>query len=152
MAGPKQDVDDAEKEIVQNQSVETEIEHILTTCKDATQRYFTAIDLLRTDYAVKAVQEGADVNARHPTCDIPAIHCAASLGMRDAVHAILATGKCDLTVRDRHNRLASTCADNFADDFELRDELIAAQNEQFRDRGIDPRRPNVPGYGSYTLS
>lgn len=152
MAGPKQDVDDAEKQIVQNQAIETEIEHILATCKDATQRYFAAIDLLRADHAVKAVKEGADVNARHPTRDIPAIHCAASLGMRDTVYAILESGKCDLTVRDKHNRLASSCADNFAEDFELRDDLIAAQSEQFRERGIDPRRPNVPGYGSYTLS
>ena len=44
------------------------------------------------------------------------------------------------------------CADNCAEDFEMRDMLLKAEIAQFREQGIDPRRPTAANYGSYILS
>lgn len=152
ISGPATDMEEHERQLLKADAIEDSIEAALLECRDATERLFVAIDLLRSDHAIKAIEEGADVNARHPAHDLPAIHTAASYGMRKVVRAILETGKCDLTVRDNLNRLASTCADNSAGDFVLRDELVEAQTKQFREKGIDPRRSTVPDYGAYTLS
>lgn len=152
MGSPGMDMDELEQWKLEADRVEIEIELALDRCANETERLAVAIELMRVDYAIKAVQNGADVKAEHPTYGLPMIHTAAAHGMRELVRAILEIGKYDLTVRDRFGRLASTCADNCAEDGTLRDELIVAQTAQFREKGIDPRRPNVPGYGSYTLS
>lgn len=126
-------------------------EEALLKCPDETARLALSISAMRNDPGIAAVDAGADLNVLHPQKNLPMIHAAASFGMRRLVRKMMASEACDLTVRDRFMRLASTCADNNAGDFELRDELIDAQIAQFRARGIDPRRPNVPGYGAMKL-
>ena len=124
----------------------------LQECADATERLLLAIDLHRPDAALAAVQEGAVLNMIHPSYDLPVVHTVAAFGMRKVVMAILERGGVDLTVRDRFGRLASACADNCAEDFALRDMLVKAEITQFREKGIDPRRPTAPNYGSYILT
>ncbi|MCP5366729.1 MAG: hypothetical protein H6907_09985 [Hyphomicrobiales bacterium] len=131
---------------------EQEIEEALAACADATERLFVAIRYLRADHALEALKdEEVDLDAVHPGTGLPIIHTVAALGMVKLVRAIIESGKCDLTVRDKFGRLASTCADNCAEDMDLRDELIRAQVQQFRDKALDPRRPGVPNHGSYIL-
>lgn len=137
--------------IIEAAALDDDIEAVMLECADATERLMAAMELFRPDHALSALDEGAEVNALHDGYDLPMIHAAAALGMRQVVRAMIATGRCDLTVRDRFGRLASSCAGMCAGDLILRDELIAAQTAQFRARGIDPRRPTVPGYGSYIL-
>ncbi len=137
--------------IIEAAALDNDIEAVMIECADATERLMAAMELFRPDHALSALDEGADVNALHDGYDLPMIHAAAALGMRQVVRAMIATGRCDLTLRDRFGRLASSCAGMCAGDLILRDELIAAQTVQFRARGIDPRRPTVPGYGSYIL-
>lgn len=121
-------------------------------CTNQTQRLAVAISFGAVEEGLAAIRKGADVNAIHPSAKgLPMLHMAASWGMRELVRAMIAKKNCDLTVRDRCGRLASTCADNNAQDFALRDELIKAQNAQFRDQGIDPRNPKLPNYGKYLL-
>lgn len=96
-----------------------------------------------------AIAEDADVNACHPALDLPIIHIAAGYGFRDIVRTILATERCDLTVRDKFGRLPSDCAAQCAHDYELAEELAQAQAQQFRSSGKDPRRPTAPDYGSF---
>tara|TARA_R110000868_G_scaffold64234_3_gene193122 strand:+ start:16390 stop:17811 length:1422 start_codon:yes stop_codon:yes gene_type:complete len=146
------EMDEKEKQNLVGEELEMEIEAALKVCSNPTERLVLAIDLLRADHATQAVNNGADINALHPKTKVPLLHAAASLGMRGPVRAMLARDDCDLTVRDVHGRLASTCANNSAEDFELAAELAEAQTAQFRAKGIDPRSPNVPGYGSYILS
>ena len=140
-----------EELIVAAAELDTDIDAALLDCKDATERLILAIEIMRVDKALAALSDGADINAEHPGLGLPMIHAAAALGMRDVVRGMINNEKCDLTVRDRFGRLASSCADNCAEDFLLRDELIAAQTAQFRTSRLDPRRPTVPGYGGYKL-
>ena len=149
--GARKDVDPRYKLIAEAQEIEDEIEAVMLACATPTERLIVAIEVFRPDLGLDAIAEGADVNALHTTYELPLVHAAAGLGMRELVRAMISVEGCDLTVRDRYDRLASSCADNCAGDFDLRDELIAAQTAQFRARGIDPRRPGVPNHGSYIL-
>ena len=145
------DLDRRDKLLSEAQEIEDEIEAAMLACSTPTERLFVAIEIFRPDHGMAAVADGADVNAMHPTFQLPLVHAAAGLGMTQLVRAMIAVEGCDLTVRDHYGRLASSCADNCANNIELRDELIAAQIAQFRVRGIDPRRLGVPNYGSYVL-
>jgi len=134
---------DKDKFYLQAETEELETEAALARCADETERLALAIDLMRVDHALAAVEAGADINAIHEARKIPMVHAAASLGMRKLVNAML-DRDVNLTVRDRFSRLPSACADYCAGDFELRDQLAAAQASQFREKGIDPRRPTPP--------
>ena len=141
-----------ERLFMQAENDDLAIDLVLADCPDATARLAAAMNLLCVDHAIAAVRDGAAINGEHRGTGLPFIHTAAALGMRPLADVMIDSGTCDLTVRDRFNRLASTCADHCAEDFALRDKLIAAQIAQFRDKGIDPRRPTVPGFGSYRLA
>lgn len=92
-----------------------------------------------TEFALAALDKGADVNAVHGDTGMRAIHLAASGGNGVIVEALLGSGECDLTIRDTHGRLASDCAAYAAKDYVLADRLAAAEAQQFKATGKDPR-------------
>lgn len=122
---------------------EMEVEAALAKCPNETARLALSIDLWRVDHAVAAIEAGADVNAIHEKRSIPMVHAAASLGMRKVVDAMLEQDV-DLTVRDRFNRLPSACMGETERTIKLRDDLAAAQAAQFKEKGLDPQRPQSP--------
>ena len=71
------------------------------------------------------------------------------LGHRAIADAMLASGRCDLTVRDQFGRLASQVADLVLRDDELAERLSQEQARQFREKKLDPRRPDNPDYGNW---
>lgn len=98
--------------------------------------------------AERFIAEGADVNLLRPN-QLPLIHEATGLGHKRIVDAMLATGRCDLTVRDFRGRLPSDIAGAIAGDYELAERLAGKQAVQFRAKEIDPRRPQNPDYGNW---
>jgi hypothetical protein len=79
---------------------------------------------------------------------LPLIHEAIGLGYTTIVESMVASGRCDLTVRDSMGRLASDIASH-AGDHDLAERLAAEQAKQFRAKNMDPRRPDHPEYGNW---
>ncbi|MGE3147791.1 MAG: hypothetical protein AB7K04_01870 [Pseudorhodoplanes sp.] len=102
-----------------------------------------------TKIAVELIGQGAEVNALIEG-RLPLIHEASGRGYNDVVNALLASGRCDLTVRDFAGRLASEVADLAAHDMVLADRLAAEEIGQFREKNMDPRNPKNPDYGNWT--
>jgi hypothetical protein len=98
--------------------------------------------------ASEFIAAGADVNVLSGG-RLPLIHQAIGLGHRRIVDAILASGRCDLTARDFEGRLASDVAARVTRDMDLAERLAEEQARQFRDRNLDPRRPDNPDYGNW---
>lgn len=107
---------------------------------DPTRRLTIAAYEGDTAHAIAAIRAGADVNAIHEGTGLPVIHLAAGGGHTALVEHILKIARCDLTVRDRHGRLASDCAAYSARDFEMAELLAEEEGYQFRKAGKDPRR------------
>jgi hypothetical protein len=115
---------------------------------DVSIKLALAVNRGDTEQAERFIAQGGDVNFRRQG-RLPLIHEAAGLGHRAIVYALLASGKCDLTVRDSLWRLASDVAGLVAKDYELADRLAEEQAQQFRAKNIDPRRPDHPDYGNW---
>ena len=98
--------------------------------------------------ATQFIARGADVNLQQQADRLPLIHDAVSLGHTAIVDAMLASGRCDLTVRDSMGRLASDIA-SLAGDGDLAERLAEQQAKQFHARKMDPRRPDHPDYGNW---
>lgn len=138
-------MDEKDKTYLEGEQQELEADAALAECADETERLALAIDLWRVDHALAAIEAGADVNALHEKRRLPMVHAAASLGMHSVISAMRAKDV-DLTVRDRFDRLPSACTGETDGTIALRDELAAAQAEQFKAKGLDPRRPRPPEY------
>jgi len=132
-------------QIVEAERLDVEAETALAACASEDERLAVAISLWRTEAAIAAIEAGANVNLVHPRSGLPVAHMAAGFGMRSVLEAMLATGRCDLTVRDQYNRLAHSCAAVGARDVALSDWLMEQQAKQFADRGINPHKMPLPG-------
>ncbi len=102
-----------------------------------------------TEQALRLIAQGADVNQAAGRA-VPLIHEAIGLGHKAIAEAMLNTGRCDLTLRDSAGRLASEVADLVARDHEFAERLAEEQARQFREKNLDPRRPDHPDYGNWT--
>lgn len=134
---------DKDQDTLRIEQYELDVENRLAECANETERLEVAMNLWRADHAKTAVENGADGNAMHHRRDIPLVHYAALFGMRGVLTAMIENGV-DLTVRDKFGRLPSACAEMGSRNAELRDMLAAAQGEQFREKGIDPKPPHEP--------
>jgi ankyrin repeat protein len=99
--------------------------------------------------AVRFIAQGADFNMQQQQGGLPLLHEAIGRGHMAIVEAMLASGRCDLTVRDSMGRLPSDIAGLVARDYELAERLAGEQAKQFRARKMDPRRPDHPDYGNW---
>lgn len=112
--------------------------------RDPDQRLVIASFEGDADFAIEAIERGANVNAFDDETGMRVIHLAASGGYRKIVDALMQSGACDLTVRDQQGRLPSDCAAYGARDFELADRLAEAEARQFAETGKDPRIRAIP--------
>ena len=90
------------------------------------------------DFAtMKAFLElGGDPNLKRPRYGDTAIHMAAGSGARDAVRILMASGKCDHLIRDRHGNLPSDSAYLYGRDPALARLLSIKERKQAEAQGI----------------
>jgi|GEM_PF-2272749 len=69
-----------------------------------TERLRAALDWFDDDQAIRAIENGADVNAQNPQAGEPLIFAAAEWNRAPVLRAMLDTGRLDLTVRDASGR------------------------------------------------
>ncbi|SDE99806.1 hypothetical protein SAMN05421720_12115 [Rhodospira trueperi] len=100
-----------------------------------TEKLRIAIDCFEQDEGVKAIEAGADVNARHPRTGEPLVFSAAAWTMETVLRAMLASRRLDLTVRDRNGALPS----RRITDPDLFEVFVDAEFAQHEDKGLDPR-------------
>lgn len=95
-------------------------------------------------YMKQALENGADVNTRHPDTGATALHYAAVMRARDMLNWLAKRDGIDYLVRDNKGRLPSALAYEVADDPAIGRFLAKKQNEQARERGIDIRTLLAP--------
>lgn len=115
---------------------------------DLNAKLAVAVSRGDAEHAARFIAQGADVNLVEAG-RLPLIHEAVGLGHRAIVDAMLASGRCDLTIRDQLGRLPSQVADLVLRDDQLAERLAHEQARQFREKNIDPRRPDNPDYGNW---
>lgn len=90
-------------------------------------------------YMKQALENGADVNTRHPDTGATALHYAAVMRARDMLNWLAKCDGIDYLIRDNKGRMPSALANEIADDPAIGRFLVKKQNEQARERGIDIR-------------
>jgi len=95
-------------------------------------------------YMKQALENGADVNTRHPDTGATALHYAAIMRARDMFNWLAKCDGIDYLIRDNNGRLPSALAYEVADDPAIGRFLAKKQNEQARERGIDIRTLLAP--------
>jgi hypothetical protein len=91
-----------------------------------TERLCAALDWFDDDQAIRAIADGADVNAIHVETGEPLVFAAAEWNRAPVLRAMLATGRLDLSVRDAAGRPPS----RRISDPDLFVELCAAELDQ----------------------
>lgn len=91
-----------------------------------------------------ALNEGADVNTRHPRTGATALHYAASMKARAILLWLGGCAGIDYLIRDKKGRLPSALAYEVASDLVIGRYLATKQADQARARGIDMRTLFTP--------
>lgn len=90
-------------------------------------------------YMKQALENGADVNTRHPDTGATALHYAAVMRARDMLNWLAKCDGINYLIRDNKGRLPSAVANEIADDPAIGRFLAKKQSEQAREQGIDIR-------------
>lgn len=140
-------LDAIEQAIEANAEETRRIEAWFAGAASPTEKLRVAIDCFEIDHALAAIEASADVNARHPATGAPLVFKAAQWNMAAIIRAMLASGRLDLTLRDRFGNLPSRCVDDDA----AMEELLAAEIGQHKARGLDPRPTGASAFGTYAF-
>lgn len=113
------------------------------------KQLIAAAERMDTKHVKELVKQGAPVDYVETDTGLTAVHYAAGHGNWEMLDVLLATGKCNLLIRDKRGRLPSRLAAEFRGNMEQYERLADLEKEQGRKIGINPTMAGnkpIPGY------
>ena len=93
----------------------------------------------RDEHVAELMDQGADVNVRHPRTGASALHIVAASSAGFVLDELVKSDKLDYLVKDRQGRFPSALAMEVADDVEMGEFLMRKEIEQAQQKGVDYR-------------